>query len=106
MMTLALLSDEALARAGDPHPELCVRLVVAGISHDPSGRTPPSRLELRMSPGQLRDLMAQGRAAQAAQIAQARARAGRAQAAEVATDGTRTTSRPSQPSTAPSPFPA
>ncbi|WP_059006444.1 hypothetical protein [Streptomyces specialis] len=69
---LVALSREELARAGDPYPELCVRLTVDGIAHDPSGRRPPERLELRLSPGQLTDLIAQGRAARAAQAAQAR----------------------------------
>ncbi|MDT0308456.1 hypothetical protein RM780_16015 [Streptomyces sp. DSM 44917] len=91
-LTLALIGDEALR--ADGHPELCVRLVIEGIVHDPAGREPPERLEVRMSPRALRELIAQGRAAQRAQVVQARARAERdaalerSRAATAATDAT------------------
>ena len=92
-LTLTLLSDAELQAAD--HPELTVLLAVEGITHDPTGRRPPERLEVRLSPKALRNLYMQIRAVQKAQVVPARARAEqetqreRARAAEVATDGSR-----------------
>ncbi|WP_326599224.1 hypothetical protein [Streptomyces sp. NBC_01803] len=98
-LRVLLLSEDGMP--ADDHRELNVLLVVDGIVHDPSGRRPPERLELRLSSKALADLGAQIKAFQQAQFVQARVRAEREgedpqqgqaeceRAAEVATDSSR-----------------
>lgn len=56
LFSVDLLGDDVLA--GDPHPKLDLRLVVAGIAHNPAGSEPPPRIEVRLSEKSLDDLIA------------------------------------------------
>lgn len=74
-LSLSLLGEHELL--ADPHPDLNVRLVIDGITHDPGGQEPPCRVEVRMSPSMLTGLAGQIRAVQQARAVAERTRAER-----------------------------
>lgn len=94
-LSITLISGRELL--ADAHPELNIRLVIDGITHDPAGDEPPRSLEVRMSPSALHDLTGQIRTLRLARFADARADAerelaeeqDRIRASEVAVNDTR-----------------